>query len=282
MTSNLEKYLDAEAESLRIFHALSAIATDARDALGELPPWEKWLRIFWLLGPFILLIERTPADFWVSLLAIIFVVRSLLKRDGSWLRNFWVRAGFVFWFWCIFVSAVSDLPLYSVGEAIAWFRFPLFAMATVFWLASDKRLLYAMLLSTAIGITVMCGILTAEILVEGQKGGRLMWPYGDPVPGNYVAKVGLPAFVIMVALAVSIRGRIAALSGFLALITMVVSVMTGERINFLIRACGGMLAGLLWKPKIGRYMGLLQRRYLPWLRYSQCYQPLLHATVMSS
>ena len=50
------------------------------------------------------------------------------------------------------------------------FRFPLFAMATVFWLASDKRLLYAMLLSTAIGITVMCGILTAEILVEGQKG----------------------------------------------------------------------------------------------------------------
>ena len=71
MTSNLEKYLDAEAESLRIFHALSAIATDARDALGELPLWEKWLRIFWLLGPFILLIERTPADFWVSLLAII-------------------------------------------------------------------------------------------------------------------------------------------------------------------------------------------------------------------
>ena len=38
---------------------------------------------------------------------------------------------------------------------------------------------------------------------------------------------------------------------------MVVSVMTGERINFLIRACGGMLAGLLWKPKFGRYMGLV-------------------------
>jgi O-antigen ligase len=33
--------------------------------------------------------------------------------------------------------------------------------------------------------------------------------------------------------------------------------MTGERINFLIRACGGMLAGLVWKPKWGRYLGLV-------------------------
>lgn len=114
-----------------------------------------------------------------------------------------------------------------------------------------------MLISTVIGLTTMCGILTMEILIEGQKGGRLLWPYGDPVPGNYVTKVGFPAFVIMVALAVSIKGRIAVFAGFLALISMVISVMTGERINFLIRACGGMHAGLVWKPKFGRYLGLV-------------------------
>ena len=54
----------------------------------------------------------------------------------------------------------------------------------------------------------MSCILAAEILVEGQKAGRLTWPYGDLVPGNYVAKVGLPAFTIMVALAVSVRVRL--------------------------------------------------------------------------
>ena len=121
-----------------------------------------------------------------------------------------------------------------MGEAFVWFRFPLFAMATASWLAKDRRLLYAMLLSTATGLVVMCGILTAEILIEGHKGGRLMWPYGDLVPGNYVAKVGMPAFMIMVALAVSVKGRVAALSGIIALITMVISLMTGERITFLI------------------------------------------------
>ena len=253
----LDQYLTEEADSLRIMPAFRAIVADAREALSALPRWEQWVRMFWLLGPFILLIERTPADIWLSLLALTFAVRSVVKRDWAWLRPFWVRAGLVFWFWCIIAGAISDFPAYSVGEAFIWFRFPLFGMATAFWLATDRRLLYAMLVSTALGLVVMCGILTAEIIIEGQKGGRLSWPYGDLVPGNYVAKVGLPAFTIMAALAVSVRGRVAALSGVIALFTLVISIMTGERINFLIRACSGMLAGLVWKPNWKRYLALV-------------------------
>ena len=118
-------------------------------------------------------------------------------------------------------------------------------MATTFWLGRDERLLYAMLLATALGLLIMCGILTAEIIIEGQKSGRLTRPYGDLVPGNYLAKVGLPAFTIMVALAVAVERRLAALSGILALVTLFFSLMTGKRINFLIRACDGMLARLI-------------------------------------
>ena len=55
----------------------------------------------------------------------------------------------------------------------------------------------------------MTGILAAEILIEGQKGGRLSWPYGDMVPGNYLAKVGLPAFTVMVALAMGAKPKLA-------------------------------------------------------------------------
>ena len=62
---------------------------------------------------------------------------------------------------------------------------------------------------------------------------------------------------MMVALAVSVKGRVASISAIVALVTMVISLMTGERINFLIRACGGMLAGLVWKPKWGRYLALV-------------------------
>lgn len=260
--NKLDQYLTAKADNPRVMPALRAIVDDAHEALSALPLWERSVHIFWLCGPFILLIERTPADIWLSFLALTFALRSVLKRDGAWLKIFWVRAGLAFWFWCIFTGAVSDFPAYSMGEALVWFRFPLFAMATAFWLATDKRLLYAMLVSTSLGLVVMCGILTAEILIVGQQGGRLSWPYGDLVPGNYVSKVGLPAFTIMVALAVSINGRVAALSGFVALFTMVIALMTGERINFLIRACGGMLAGLVWRPKLKRYLSLVAAEVL--------------------
>ena len=55
------------------------------NALAAMPRWEKSFHVFWLLGPFILLIERSPADIWLSFLAIAFVVRSIFKRDGAWL-----------------------------------------------------------------------------------------------------------------------------------------------------------------------------------------------------
>ena len=171
------------------------IWTGLGDALAAMPRWEKGFHIFWLLGPFILLIERSPADIWLSFLAIAFVVRSIFKRDGAWLRAFWVRACFLFLAVCMLSSAMSVMPSYAFSEGLAWFRFPLFAMATAFWLGTDKRLLYAMLVSTALGMLLMTGILTAEMIIEGQKGGRLSWPYDDLVSGNYLSKVGLPALL---------------------------------------------------------------------------------------
>lgn len=227
------------------------------ERFNNLPSWERGFFIFWLLGPFILLIERSPADAWLTILAITFAVRAVIKRDGAWLKVFWVKAAFIFWGVCLFSAAISTMPSYALSEAIIWFRFPLFAMATAFWLGTDKSLLYAMLISTAIAMFVMTGILTAEILIEGQKGGRLTWPYDDLVPGNYLSKVGLPAFTIMVALAIGAKPRLASVMGILSLVTIIMSILTGERINFLISACGGMLAGLVWKPIWNRYIILI-------------------------
>ena len=102
------------------------------DALSAMPRWEKGFHIFWLFGPFILLIERSPADIWLSVLAIAFVIRSIVARDGAWLQVFWVKACFLFLAVCLLSSALSAMPTYAFSEGIAWFRFPLLAMATVF------------------------------------------------------------------------------------------------------------------------------------------------------
>ena len=233
------------------------VVSDAKAALAELPKVSRWFHVFWLLGPLILLIERSPADAWLTICALSFAVRAILKKDGRWLKVFWVRAVFAFWGVCLLSAALSDLPGYSLGEAFIWIRFPLFAMASCFWLATDKRLLYAMMGMTMLGMIIMTGILTAEVLIVGQQGGRLSWPYGDLVPGNYLAKAGLPAFCVLVALAVSGHRQVNAVAAIISFATIILSVITGERINFIIRACGGMLAGLLWRPKVGRYVCLI-------------------------
>jgi len=242
---------------IKLMGHISRFWFNMNKALAKLPSWERGFHIFWLLGPFILLIERSPADAWLTILAITFAVRATIKRDGTWLKIFWVKATFLFWGICLFSAAISVTPSYALSEAFIWFRFPLFAMATVFWLGIDKRFLYAMLISTGIAMFVMTGILTTEMLIEGQKGGRLTWPYDDLVPGNYLSKVGLPAFTVMVALAIGAKPRLASFMGIISLITIIMSVLTGERINFLIRACGGMLAGLVWKPVWSRYLVLI-------------------------
>ena len=233
------------------------VVSDAKAALAELPKASRWFHVFWLLGPLILLIERSPADAWLTICALSFAVRAILKKDGRWLKVFWVRAVFAFWGVCLLSAALSDLPAYSLGEAFIWIRFPLFAMASCFWLATDKRLLYAMMGMTMLGMIIMTGILTAEVLIVGQQGGRLSWPYGDLVPGNYLAKAGLPAFCVLVALAVSGYRQVNAVAAIISFATIILSVITGERINFIIRACGGMLAGLLWRPKASRYACLI-------------------------
>ena len=230
--------------------------TSLCDALAALPKWERSVHVFWLLGPFILLLERTPADIWLSLIALIFAFRSIWKRQGWWLRCFWVKTAFMFWAACLAAAAASPLPAYSLGEAFVWFRFPLFAMAVAFWLGQDRRFVYAMLVSICVGMLVMCVIIALEMILVGQVWGRLSWPYGDLVPGNYLAKACLPAFVVAVALATSAQSRIAALAASIALISIFASLMTGERINFLIRACSGILAAFSWKPKFGRVAAL--------------------------
>ena len=127
--------------------------------------------------------------------------RSIVKKEGWWLSKIWVKAAFFFWAICILAAAVSPLPVYSVGETLVWFRFPLFAMAVVFWLGRDKRLIYGMLVSMGVSTVMMCGILAAEIMLVGFQGQRLSWPYGDLVTGNYLAKACLPTFLVTVALA---------------------------------------------------------------------------------
>ena len=82
---------------------------NAKDTLLKLPAFEHGLHILWLMGPFILLIEHSPADTWLTFLALTFIVRAMMRRECDFLKIFWVCAAFVFWAACL-LSAVSAAP----------------------------------------------------------------------------------------------------------------------------------------------------------------------------
>ena len=217
-----------------------------KKAFFELSGKDRFLHAFWLLGPFFLLIERTPGDVYISIIALTFLIRSLKKRDCVWLKFFWVKSVLIFWGFCLLSAAMSPNPSYALGEAFIWIRFPLFAMATAFWLGVDKRLLLLMFFSTASAILLMCGILAAEMATEGFKS-RLSWPYDDLVPGNYLAKVGLPVIVFSTSLFLFLKGSKSLLSSGFCLLVIGMTMMTGERINFLITLFAVLLAIFIWE-----------------------------------
>ena len=52
------------------------------------------------------------------------------------------------------------------------------------------------------------------------------------IPGGYIAKVSLPLFCVLVAIAVSKKNMTGMVSGFIALLSIGVSIITGEELIF--------------------------------------------------
>ncbi len=220
---------------------------DGSNKIKSLNSFEKTMTIFWLLGPFIYLIERDPADLWLTLISVIFLLRCIKHKDWDWTSQVWFKSAVALWSFGLFSAVTSTDPFFTFQQGFVWIRFPIYVAAAQVWLAEDRDIRVLMLLSMLIGMLLMCGILIAETLIEPKT--RLTWPYGDLVPGGYIAKVSLPLFCVLMAVAVSKKSKVGMFSGIVGLLSIGVSALTGERTNFLIRAFGGILASIVWKPK---------------------------------
>jgi len=217
------------------------------DKINSLSKLDKYMTLFWLLGPFIYLIERDPADLWLTLICFIFLARCIKRKDWSWVNQIWFKSALALWIFGLFSAVTSLDPFLSFQQGFVWIRFPLYAAAAQVWLAKDRDIRIVMLLSILIGLLIMSGILIAETIIEPKL--RLSWPYGDLVPGGYISKFSLPVFCVLMAIAVSKKNKAGMFSGIIGLLSIAISALTGERTNFLIRACAGILASIIWKPK---------------------------------
>ena len=98
--------------------------------------FDKYFVYFWLFGPFLYLIERTPADIWLSLITIAFLIKDLIKIGIGLINMVQVSASFLVNLYCI-ISLKSG-SIFSLSHSFVWIRFPIYAAAIQTWLGKDR------------------------------------------------------------------------------------------------------------------------------------------------
>ena len=229
--------------------------------IKKLNNFDKFSFMFWFLGPFVLLIERDPSDLWLTLITLLFLSRSYVLKEWKWINQTWFKLALSLWIIGIISGLISSIPLFSTWQAFVWIRFPLYALAVQAWLGMDRDIRIVMFLMMILGTILMCFILLSELYFEPTfpcntsltnyvrcPKFRLVWPYGDAIPGSYLSKANLSVFCVLVALTVSIKSKKFIYFLLISVFTLIMSFLTGERINFISRIISGLVSCFVYKP----------------------------------
>ena len=197
----------------------------------------KFIVIFWFLGPFIYLIERTPGDAWLSIIALLLVIKSIREKNWSWANQPCFKFALLYWIWSLLVACQGPMPLLSLQEGFVWIRFPLYAAAVQSWIACNRDIRGSMIFLLSIASITMSFILFAEFYFVGPFDGRLSWPYGDIMSGNFIAKTCMPAMIVLTAICLSKIKIENIFYVFCILISIVAVTLTGERTSMILTIC---------------------------------------------
>jgi len=202
--------------------------------------------------PVLFVIGRAPADVALSLIGLLLLLRSALDQDWAWLRTPWVAVGLALWLYLIGASAFAADVGAAYSRALPFGRFVLFGAALQHWLLPERTTRQALLvvLGAVIAFVVLDTLLQfatgRDLFGYTYEDRRLTGPFGDKVPGTFLAKTSFPVlgFVLALTVAWQWRWRFALTVGLIMLLALTVAV-TGERIALLSLGLGLLVFVLL-------------------------------------
>ena len=168
-------------------------------------------RVLLLVLPLCFLGGRVAVDAVMSLIVVLFLLRSGISRDWAWARGLWFKVGVGLWLWMLFISNFAFDVGASYSQAGPWIRFLIFAAALEAWVLNEvwmRRLLWVM---TGVVIFVACDAwvqyLTGTDLFGHARPSatRLSGPFSGLRVGGFIADVMFP--VVLGAFAWRIWGR---------------------------------------------------------------------------
>lgn len=206
------------------------------------------------LMPTVFLFSRAAADITMFTLGLIFLFKSYSSKDWQWSRVLWVRLSALLTLYISFV-----VPFFSTDfvpallNGMAFYRWPLFAAAMVFWILNSNEKLRIFekgvlaVLAFIIVDTFIQYFTGTDLLGHTASGTRLTGPFTKLVPGTFSARVlFIGACFIFFALKGSYRFKLTILLTYLAL-AQVFMFVTGERGAFLVTGLASLvLVGYLF------------------------------------
>ena len=210
-------------------------------------------RVLLLTLPLWLTTGRAAVDADLSLVAILFLVRSVVLRDWSWACSTWFKIGLGVWAWMLVVTLFAFDHRLSLSQAAPWIRFLLFAAALESWVLNDiwmRRLLWV-----AGGVLVFTAF---DALLQYFHGsdvfGNPIWQperltamFERPRVGIFITKLMFP--VVFGVFAWDARRRLRWLPGAvfagLVLLLLCAIYLSGERMALLLALFGLALGALL-------------------------------------
>ncbi len=160
--------------------------------------------------PAFLLFARGVADGALVLIGLLFLVRSAVYRDWSWVRE--VDIAILLMIWLILnllVSPFAEFTGKSFGRSASWIRFVIFYAAVTRWILADEKAVRcvckAFMITAAVAVAdAFYQFFVGYSLLGGQlMTGRLTGPLDRPNIGIYLAKTGFATITLACALCIS-------------------------------------------------------------------------------
>lgn len=199
--------------------------------------------------PVLFILGKAPPDIALSVIGVLFLLRSGTSGDWAWLRTPWVAVALGVWLYLIVVSFVAADMAHSLGRAVPWIRFVVFAAALQHWVITDaawrKRLLICTgaLVAFVVADMIYQFFGTTDIFgIEKFESNRLTGPMHElpPKVGMFVIRLMFPVVLAIVCWATLIRRDLGA--GIVAIGAVGIGVsavlISGERMAILLALLG--------------------------------------------
>jgi len=150
--------------------------------------------------PLALVVGRAPADWAVSIVAILFLFDSIVRRQWTWAKQAWVAAALLLWAYSVIRAAfIQGDEGDGLLAAFVWLRYIVFAASMVEWtLAGEKGRRWLLTASLAAVLFLSVDGLIQYVFGEDILGhklygsDRLTGPYKRPTLGMTIANLFTP------------------------------------------------------------------------------------------